>query len=212
MLAESAITETGFSLSERVPSPPEPGDRRRDERHLTILRVGTLIVDGRRELCLIRNVSAGGLLAHVYSPLAADQRVTVELKSNQQISGSVVWVRGTNAGIAFDAPVEIAELLANPPVLGNGWRPRLPRVEVDRLATLRAGARTHWVRIRDVSQGGVKLEIDVPMQEGAEVVVTLERFRPLPGTVRWQRGPVCGIAFNALIPFEELIDWLKRPA
>ena len=207
MLADRRIAETGFSLSEQVPEPPE---RRQQERQLTILRVGILVIEGRRELCLIRNISAGGLMAHIYGPLRSGQEVTVELKTNQQIGGRIVWTEDGNAGIGFDSPVDIAELLANPQVLGNGWRARLPRVEVDRLATLRAGADTSWVQIRDISQGGVKIDCDRPLEAGAEIVFTPEYFRPLAGTVRWQSGESCGIAFNQLIPFDELIAWLKR--
>jgi hypothetical protein len=209
MLAENQILETSFSLSDQVPAPPE---RREGERYVTILRVGVLVIEGRRELCLVRNISAGGLMAHVYSPVEAGQRVVVELKTNQQIEGIVHWVRGSDAGIAFDSRVDVSQFLANPPVLENGWRPRLPRVEIDRLATLRVGARTYWVHTRDVSQGGVKVETDQPLEAGTAVVVTLENLRPLVGTVRWQKGRACGIAFNALLPFEELIAWLKRPA
>ena len=207
MLAENQIVETSFSFSEQVPSPPE---RRQEERFVTILRVGVLVIDGRRELCLIRNVSIGGLMAHVYSPVQPGQRVTVELKTNQHVDGEIAWVRDADAGIAFDAPVDITQLLANPGTLDNGWRPRLPRVEIDRLATLRAGARTYWVHTRDVSQGGVKVDSDEAFEVGTPVVVTLENFRPLQGTVRWQNGRACGIAFNSLIPFGELIEWLKR--
>lgn len=212
MLQENALVETGFSLSDAVPGPPGGAERRRAERHLTILRVGTLIVGDRRELCLVRNVSSAGLMAHVYSPLEPEQRVAVELKSGQQIDGRVVWVREANAGIAFDSPVDVAGLLANPPVLDNGWRPRLPRVEVDRPATLRAGARSWRVRTRDVSQGGVKIALDQPLEAGEEVVLTLDGLRPLPGTVRWHGAGACGVGFNALIPFDELIAWLQRPA
>ncbi|HWT12317.1 MAG TPA: PilZ domain-containing protein [Allosphingosinicella sp.] len=207
MLSRERIGETGFSLSDEVPAAPE---RRRQERQLTILRVGLLLVDGRRELCLIRNISAGGLMAHVYTSLTPGQEVTVELKSNQQIGGRIVWARDGNAGIGFEAPIEVAELLAHPPVADKGWRPRLPRVEIDRLATLRAGSRTYWVQARDISQGGVKIETEQRFEAGAELVVTLEGFRPIPGTVRWQGERGCGIAFNQLIPFEELIGWLKR--
>ena len=209
MLAENQILETSFSFSDQVPTPPE---RREGERYVTILRVGVLVIDGRRELCLVRNISAGGLMAHVYSPVQPGQRVVVELKSNQQIEGQVEWVRDADAGIAFDSKVDITQLLANPTVLDNGWRPRLPRVEIDRLATMRVGARTYWVHTRDVSQGGVKIDTDQPLEAGTEVVITLENFRPLAGTVRWQKGRSCGIAFNNLLPFEELIAWLKRAA
>ena len=207
MLTENRIEETRFSFSDRVPGPPE---RRQQDRVVTILRVGTLIIESRRELCLIRNISTGGLLAHVYSPVEADQRVIVELKSNQQIEGRIAWVKDENAGIAFDMPVDITALLANPPVLPNGWRPRMPRVEVDRLATLRVGAATHWVHIRDISQGGVKIECEQPLEAGSEIVLTPEHFGPVPGTVRWQKDRFCGVAFNQPVPFDQLIAWLKR--
>ncbi len=212
MFAQERIVETSFSFSNQVPAPP---DRRQQERHIKILRVGIVIIDGRRELCLIRNISAGGLMAHVYSNIHNGQRVTVELKSHQQIQGHVVWVREANAGIAFDEPVDIGELLANPPVLDNGWRARTPRVEVDRLATLRAGSRTSWVQVRDISQSGIKIDCEQPLDIGGDVVLTLENFRPVPGVVRWQSGRACGISFNQLIPLAELIEWLKggsRPA
>lgn len=209
MFAQGAVEETGFSFSSQVPSPVE---RRQQERHLTILRVGTLVRGGARELCLIRNISAGGLMAHVYCDLAAGQKVAVELKSNQQIEGSVVWVKGSNAGIEFDRPIDVAELLANPPVLANGWKPRLPRVEIDGLATLRIGGRTLWVTARDISQGGAKIETGQVLETGADVVLTLQGFRPLPGVLRWQAAGLGGVHFNQLIPFGELIEWLKRPA
>ena len=207
MYAARQIEETSFSFSDRAPSPSE---RRRQERHIRILRVGVLFFNGRRELCLIRNISSGGLMAHVYSAVTVGEPVTVELKTNQQVSGKIAWVDRTDAGIAFDAPVDIVELLANPPVLDNGWRPRSPRVEVDRSATVRAGARTRWVRTRDISQSGVKIESDQPFDVGTDVVVTLEHLGPIRGVVRWQDGPVCGIEFNQVIPFGELIAWLQR--
>ena len=86
MLSNECHEETIFSFSPRAPQPPE---RRRETRHLTILRVGALIGPNGRELCLIRNISAGGLMAHVYSHHSTGGRVAVELKSNQAVPGEV---------------------------------------------------------------------------------------------------------------------------
>jgi hypothetical protein len=209
MYLEDRVVETGFSFSNDVPQPPE---RRSSERHIKILRVGTIVVDGRRELCLIRNISAGGVMAHVYSQLTPGKSVSIELKTSQPVIGRVVWARGGNVGVQFDTPVDVAELLAMPQGVDNGWRPRTPRVEIDRMATLRVGARTCWVHARDISQSGVKIEAeaDYAPTAGEEVVVTLEGFRPLAGVVRWSADGVCGIAFNGLIPFGDLIAWLKQ--
>jgi hypothetical protein len=202
----NVVEETTFSFSTRAPQPPE---RRRDTRHITILRVGTILVDGRRELCLIRNISAGGLMAHVYSQLRTDQPLEVELKTHQRVAGRVSWCSGSNIGITFDEVVDVEDLLACHTELDNGWRPRLPRVEVDRLGTLRVGARVHALNTRDISQGGVKIELDEPLEPGAEVIVSLDKLRPLAGVVRWSGEGVCGVSFNQVIPFQELIAWLR---
>jgi hypothetical protein len=183
-------------------------DRRRDVRHLTILRVGTVHVGDRRELCLVRNISAGGLMAIVYSKFDRDQLVSIELKTNHRIPGRISWARDSMIGVAFSEKADVAEILSNPPLLDNGWRPRMPRVPVDRLATLRAGARTYWVSTRDISQGGVQVESDQALDIGGETIVTLENFRPLTGVVRWRKGNVVGISFNQVIPFHELTKWL----
>lgn len=203
------LDETTFSLSEQ---PPKPSERRRDPRHLTILRVGSLIVDGRRELCLIRNISAGGVQAHVYSALEEGQRVEIELKSDQRFCGTITWLQDSNIGITFDAPIDVAQMLANHARMENGWRPRMPRVEVDRLATIRFGADTYGVNTRDISQGGAKLETDQNFEPGSDIVLTLDRFRPIPGVVRWCQDKQCGVSFNQVIPFGELIDWLREPS
>ena len=206
MLSRECHEETTFSFSAEAPPPPE---RRRDQRHLTILRVGALIAGAERELCLIRNISAGGLMAHVYSHHEKGDRVAVELKSDHQIPGHILWVDDSNVGIAFDEPIDVEELLANQGTLDNGWRPRPPRVEVDRLATLRCGARIHAVNTRDISQGGVKIETDQPIEPGSDVVLMLDRFRPIHGVVRWCSNGSAGIAFNQVIPFHELMAWLR---
>lgn len=202
-----AVEETIFSFSHETPEPPE---RRSQPRHLTILRVGTLIVDERRELCLIRNISAGGVMAHVYSTMTPGEHVSVEIKSSQPIPGTVTWIQDSNVGISFDSLIDVEEMLANQSLLENGWRPRPPRIEVDRLATLRVGARVYGVSTRDISQGGVKIEADEAFQEGEEVVLTLDKFRPVHGVVRWTKGTMCGIAFNQVIPFHDLMGWLRQ--
>jgi hypothetical protein len=209
MLSNECHEETIFSFSRHAPQPPE---RRRETRHLTILRVGALIGPLGRELCLIRNISAGGLMAHVYSHHATGAKVAVELKSNQPVPGLVVWADESNVGIEFEAPIDVEEMLSNQAALDNGWRPRLPRVEVDRLATLRCGSRLYGVNTRDISQGGVKVETDQPLEIGRDIVLTMEKFRPLAGVVRWCHEGLAGIAFNHLIPFHELMQWLRPEA
>jgi hypothetical protein len=205
MLSKECHEETTFSFSAET---PQPRERRREPRHITILRVGVLVGPAGRELCLIRNISAGGLMAHVYSRHADGEQVSVELKGNQPISGSVIWCRESNIGIRFAEAIDVAEMLSSQAMLDNGWRPRMPRVEVDRLATVRCGARVCAVNTHDISQGGVKVETDEPLEVHSEVVLTLDKFRPVKGVVRWCADGLAGIAFHQPLPFGELMRWL----
>jgi PilZ domain-containing protein len=206
MLNQMDVEDTSFSFSREAPSPP---DRRNSTRHLKILRVGTLVANGRRELCLIRNISAGGVMAHVYSTFDIDQEVSVALKSNHLLNGKVAWIREGNIGIAFDELIDVEEMLSNASLTENGWLPRMPRVEVDWLATVRAGAKITWVTVRDISQGGVKFESDTPVQPGQQVTLTIDRFRSIPGMLRWYEEGHGGISFNEPVPFSELMSWLR---
>lgn len=206
MLVGEQVVETGYSFSTQAPGPPE---RRTQERHVKILRVGVLVVEGRRELCLIRNISAGGLMAHVYCPVRAGQQIVVELKAHEAIPGHVAWTRDSNAGVAFDAPVDIEALLANPATLDNGWRARSPRIEVDRAATVRIDSVPSPARICDISQSGAKIETNAKLAIDGDVVITPEGFRPIGAVARWQEGDRAGIVFNEVIRLNELIAWIK---
>ena len=160
-MEEQPVETTLYSLSEAAPS---PANRREGERLLTLYRVGSIIIGGRRELCLIKNISAGGMMIRAYCDVACDTRVSVELKSGHPIEGAVSWVRDSSAGITFDAPVDVIDLLS---ASMDGPRPRMPRIEVDCFATVRDGANMLRMRVRDVSQGGMKLESATQSSPGA---------------------------------------------
>lgn len=206
MLPHEYVEETSLSLSSAAPAPPE---RREGQRHLTILRVGALTIDGVRELCLVRNISAGGVMAHVYRRIGVGTEVEIEIKNDLPIRGKVVWERESNIGVAFDDRIDVPGLLASSKQHGDGRRARSPRVQVDRKARLRCGAEVYEVHACDVSQGGVKIETDAELPIDADVVITLEGFRPLPGIVRWAREGCAGINFIQVIPIAELCEWLR---
>ena len=206
MLNQEAVDETGLSLSAAIPAPPE---RRRQQRHLTILRVGALIVEGARELCLVRNISAGGVMAHVYRHLEIGTRVHVEIKNDELIPGHVVWAEDSNIGIAFDGKIDVPDLLATSKLLNDGRQARRPRVEINRRVRLRCGAEVYFADGIDISQGGVKLATAQKLPVDADVVVTLDGFRPLQGVVRWAKDGHVGISFLQVIPIGELCEWLR---
>lgn len=200
---DSPIETTVYSISDDPPAAPE---RRSGDRHLTLFRVGTIVLGKRRELCLVKNISAGGALIRAYCALAPGQRLKIELKEHHPVPGEVGWVRGTDAGITFDRPVDVVDLLK---AAANGPRPRMPRVEVNGICFVREGAILHRALVRNISQGGLSVETANPLSNGGEVTVTLPGLPPQPATVRWNDGQRYGISFNTVLPLAGLVEWLQ---
>jgi len=191
------------------PEPPPQPERRTDERHLTLFRVGSILIDGRRELCLVKNISAGGALVRAYCRLKADLEIRIELKEQQPISGRVNWVKGTDAGITFDERVDIVDLLKSN---GDGPRPRMPRVEVRCVVFVREGATTNRAKLINISQGGMSVESGSSLKVGSDVTVTLPGLAPQAAVVRWSEGSRYGISFNTVLSLAGLTEWLQGRA
>lgn len=202
---ELPVETTLYSLSDGPPRPQS--DRRDDERHLTLFRVGSVTIGDRRELCLIKNISAGGMLIRAYCAVEVGTRLSVELKRGEQIDGTVSWVRDSSAGITFDERVDVVELLASSM---EGPRPRMPRVEIRCIASVRQGANVYGILARDISQGGVKLESNRPLETGSDVVVTLPGLPSQQGTIRWSESGCYGVTFNRLVALQDLVAWLHQ--
>jgi len=200
---ELPVDTTAYSLSSKAPA---PSDRRDGERHLTLFRVGAMTVDGRRELCLIKNISEGGMMIRPYCDLTEGTALTIELKTGYSVQCTVTWLCDGSVGVEFAAPVDVVEILSN---AQEGPRPRMPRIEVECFATVRDGAMVHRMRVHDVSQGGVKLETAVVLTKGADLVVSLPGLDPQPAAVRWTEAGHLGVTFNRLLPLAELVDWLR---
>jgi PilZ domain len=202
MLEEQPVETTLYSLATVPPGMPE---RRNDERHMTLLRVGSLIIGDRRELCLIRNISAGGMLVRVYSAVTPGTRVAIELKQGEAVEGTILWSKDELVGVSFDAPIDILSLISAP---ADARRPRMPRLEVHCTAWVRDGAVVHKTRTLNISQGGLRVETANGLPTGAQVTVTLRGLSPEQGLVRWNDGESCGITFNRVLALPQLVAWL----
>ena len=202
---ELPVETTLYSLSARTPSPDT--ERRDGERHLTLFRVGPMVVRGRRELCLIKNISAGGAMLRLYTTgIGVGEPLTVELKCGQPLHGKVTWVRDQQLGMTFDREIDVLAMLS---CGEDGPRPRMPRIETNVLVSVREGADTKRLRACDVSQGGIKVVAKHQLTRHADVVVSLSGLPPQHGVVRWLDGEHAGITFNRLLPLPTLIEWLR---
>lgn len=179
----------------------------REERQVSLYRVGALDVDGRRELCVIRNVSSGGMMVNAYSRIAPETLVSIEFKHGDPIKGTVVWVRDNMVGVQFDEPIDVAAVLASSP---DGPRPRMPRIDIQSPVTVREEARIYRMQAIDISQGGVCVEGKDELTHGADVVVSIGGLPPEAAVVRWRNGDFYGLGFNRLLSVTTLADWLQQ--
>lgn len=198
------VEQTVYSLSEDAPGRP---DRRNGERYLSLLRVGALLIDGRRELCLVRNVSAGGMLIRPYSPIGVGTAVKVELKHGETVSGVARWIEEGLVGIAFDQPIDVVTLLASPE---DGPQPRMPRIELSCTAWVREDADIYRTRTINISQGGMSVEGDERLCADSKVIVSLAGLGPIDGVVKWKEGDRYGIGFNRVLAVTELMAFLRQ--
>ena len=201
---EQPVETTLYSLDSGT---PEPEERRTGERHLSLLRVGALMIGDRRELCLIRNISAGGMLIRAYSEIEEGTRLSVELKQGEAVNGVARWAKDECVGVTFDKPIDVLGLISS---TNDGQRPRMPRIEVHCTAWVRDDGTVHRMKVSNISQGGVRVESSAELVPGAEVVVTLNGLPPQSGIVRWKDGTAYGITFNGVIALSDLVAWLQE--
>jgi hypothetical protein len=202
-LDKQPVETTVYSLSTAAPHRPE---RRSGERHLSLLRVGALIVGDRRELCLIRNVSAGGMMVRPYSTIEPGTRISIELKHGHTVSGVAQWSENALVGVAFDSPVDVIALLSS---ANDGPAPRMPRMELNCAAWLRQDADVYRTQGVNISQGGMCVSTDAELAAGAHVVVSLPGLAPTAGVVKWRSSDSYGIGFNRVFAVDELMRFLK---
>lgn len=203
-MAKKLLETTHYSLS---PEAPERPDRRHDNRYVSLLRVGALVMRGRRELCLIRNISAGGMMIRPYSPIMAGTPLSVELKHGEGVSGVAQWSDKGLVGVTFDEQIDVLALLTTP---GDGPRPRMPRIDLSCSASLRRDGDVTRVKVVNISQGGICVSSEADLEINANVVISLPGLHAAAGVVKWREGAYYGIGFNRVYPVHELMAFLKE--
>jgi hypothetical protein len=186
-------------------------ERRQGVRYMTVMRVATLQTAQGEELCLVRNISEGGLKARIWSNLDVGAALVARFKSDYDLPGTVVWRRDDHIGVQFQAPADVALILSGDDAPTQGFRPRPPRIALEATARIRVGARDHRAVLRDISQGGAKVRLEAPDQwEEAEppIILMMAGLPATEGSQRWRDEDIVGIAFNTPIPLDTLASWL----
>jgi len=203
-MAKRQIETTLYSLATEAPERPE---RRNGERYLSLLRVGALLIGGRRELCLVRNVSAGGMLIRPYSQVELGTEVSIELKHGETATGIAKWAQDGLLGITFDEPIDVVALLSGS---AQGPQPRMPRIELSCTAWVREDSSIYRTAALNISQGGICVQGSSELRPDSDVTVSLAGLGPLAGVVKWNEGDCYGIGFNRALAVNELMNFLQQ--
>lgn len=206
-MSEVLASSTIFSLTADLPTAlPAPA-----EGHESALDSAVLARDHDRQPCLIRRFTAAGATLRLPTAdlLEGDAHI-LELKNGQTIPGTISWLGEGEAGLVFDATIDVVGTLARNLAILPAERRRVPRVEIHQTVCLHRGNNVEFARTRDISQAGVGIETNIAVQVGDEVQLAFDGLRPIEGKVRWERGGQAGIAFDEELGWQTLMPWLRE--
>jgi hypothetical protein len=178
-----------------------------EPRHLFFFRLATLIGDGRQRRIEILALAESGAIVRVDGSLEEGSRLVLELNSHHRFAVRVEWSSDALAGLEFEDREHVRATLA---ARDRAHPYRAPRLELAAEVVLRLGETSVTARAKDVSEGGIKVELAEPEHVGREASVIVPGLPPVAGRVLWCRDGRAGIEFERPLPFRSLIDCLTR--
>jgi len=183
-------------------------DRRRSVRHPVVNQVAKIrLKSGREELCLLRDISAEGLRAEVYIPIERGAEIGVELRTAHAVSGKVAWARDNEIGVAFDAPIPAAAMLAHCSFEVSGGNLRPPRLKVNLRGLLRIGGAAQMVSIGNISQAGLQIASPKPLRPGTACSIALPGLPARTASVCWWREGDAGLLLAEPFDYPTFAQW-----
>jgi hypothetical protein len=184
-------------------------DRRRSDRHAVVTQVAKIrLSSGREELCLLRDISAGGLKADVYIPLGPGDHLDIELRTAHSVGCRIVWANEGTIGVAFDEPIPAAAILAHCAFNDHGGgNLRPPRLKANMRGLLRIDAASSAVTISNISQAGLQIEAPAPFKSGTACTIVLPGLAARAATICWWRDGCAGLMLDEAIDYADFAKW-----
>lgn len=178
------------------------------DRVKTIYRPVVIEVGDFSGFCLVRNISAGGLLGMMYADFAPDLPVTVDFSDRLKVDGKVVWSRDGRIGVSFSTEIDVQAVLRD---LGSkiidDQVNRAPRLAIEHPVTIEWEDRTEQTVLHNISQRGVKVSTQ-SLVPADEVFVHLEGMETRKALVRWTDNGMAGLNFVRPLEFDRLANWV----
>lgn len=178
-------------------------DQRASRRLTLILRAGKLTTPEGEFLCVLRDISSGGIKVRLFHPLAVPPTCEIEFNGQKRHRLVRVWHDKDNAGFRFvDGPLDINRMLEEAgPFARRSIRLRIsdpPQV------SLHVEGRAVAARLLDISQHGAALSCDTRLAQCQKLEVSAPRLTALTARVRWRRADRLGLVFEKSFRLDEL--------
>ncbi len=190
-----------FASPEHCSAEGPASDRRTASRVIVLIRLGKLIADGREFLCVVRDVSEGGVKVRLFHALPDHRQLEIEFDNSERFRIHQVWQTGDLAGFSFVDEVDVGRLIARQ----SDARPRRqPRLAVEVEATLSSSGLCTLVTLRDISQRGASIECPGWLMIDELVRIESVALPTVHAKVRWRRPPRYGLVFEQTFRLEDL--------
>lgn len=179
-------------------------DQRRDSRQTLMLRTAKVICQSGEYVCLVRDVSRGGVGLRFFHAVPDEPRIFLELANGALYPIERTWqnseVESGEAGYRFAAPVALGEFLAE-----TSQRPHRPvRLRLRLPVLLTVDGTDCKAMLADISRCGAKLTAERRLPEGAFVRWDADGLPLRFGHIAWRRQLEHGITFQQAFGLEEL--------
>lgn len=168
-------------------------ERRTAPRFTSLIRAAKLVCSKGEFVCVVRDVSAGGVGLRCFHELPRDTSMALELQNGE--SFEIEWVRGagTEASFAFaTGGVEVERLVR------ETWLyPKRPlRLSLAIPVTLRLTAGCAPAVTQNLSQQGCRVETSTPLALAQPLCLEGRHLPAIRAKVRWRRDGHYGLAFD----------------
>lgn len=204
-MAETS-SATIFILGDRLPWPDDPPSHAATGP----MDAGAIYDANTRQECTIRKVSALGATVRGALSRAPGEAVAIELGNGQRQASKIAWVRGGEAGIAFNQPVDILALINRSLISQPAERRAMPRVEIRCGIHLKWGGCAVTAILRNISEGGLQVEGDNLPARGTYLSFYLEGLSVPAGEVVWRKDNRAGIELFEELSWTSIMPWIRE--
>ncbi len=176
-------------------------DSRGGTRYTLLLRSAKLIADGREYVCILRDVSAGGVKLRLFHPLPPSKFLALELGGGVRYPVRCVWQKGEFVGLRFLSTVQVQQLIEE----NFAKYARRPlRVNLHQTARIALHQGDMTVTLINLSQQGACIDCEAHLLLHQRLRIDILTHTSLFAKVIWRKYPHYGLVLDEVFSMSDL--------